>query len=49
MRVLLSTSASRGDVDPIVGLAVQIDSFAAAAEGCDEPVTTGAMRAGVRL
>jgi hypothetical protein len=32
MRLLLSTYGSRGDVDPMVGLAVQFDT---AAEGCD--------------
>jgi hypothetical protein len=34
MRELLSTYGSRGDVDPVVGLAVQPDTVAAAAEGC---------------
>ena len=95
MRALSSTYRSRGDVDPMVGLAVrlralgaevrvcaplvpvgqpvrplvtgatppsadlprraaelvaaQFDTVAAAAEGCDAPVVTGAMPAGVRL
>ena len=56
MRVLLSTCGSRGDVEPMVGprragelVAAQFDTVAAAAEGCDAPVATGVMPAGVRL
>ncbi len=48
MRVLLSTCGSSGDVEPKVGLAVQFDSVAAPAEGCDAPAATGVMPAGVR-
>jgi hypothetical protein len=39
MRVLLSTYRSRGDVDPMVGLAVQLGALGA--EGCDALVATG--------
>jgi UDP:flavonoid glycosyltransferase YjiC (YdhE family) len=39
MRVLLSTYGSRGDVEPMVGLAVQLR--AVGAEGCDALVATG--------
>jgi UDP:flavonoid glycosyltransferase YjiC (YdhE family) len=46
MRVLLSTYASRGDVEPMVGLAVQLRALGA--EGCDAPIATGVMPAGVR-
>ena len=42
MRTLLSTYGSRGDVEPMVGLAVQ----PAAAEECDAPLATGVMPAG---
>ena len=45
MRVLLSTYGSRGDVEPMVGLAVQ--SRALGAEGCDALVATGVTPAGV--
>jgi UDP:flavonoid glycosyltransferase YjiC (YdhE family) len=45
MRVLLSTCGSRGDAEPMVGLAVQLRAFGA--EGCDAPVATGVMPAGV--
>jgi hypothetical protein len=48
MRVLLSTCGSRGDVEPKVGLAVQFDTVAAAAEGCNAPVATGVMPTGVQ-
>ena len=44
MRVLLSTYGSRGDVEPMVGLAVQLRALAA--EGCDALVATGVMPAG---
>jgi hypothetical protein len=40
MRVLLSMHRSRGDVEPMVGLADQ--SRALGAEGCDALVATGA-------
>jgi vancomycin aglycone glucosyltransferase len=57
MRVLLSTYGSRGDVEPMVGLAVQLRALGtqrrvhappdcAAAEGCAAPVTTGVMLTG---
>ena len=60
MRVLLSTYGSRGDVEPMVGLAVRLRALGAevrvcappdcaAAEGCDALVATGVMPAGVRL
>jgi UDP:flavonoid glycosyltransferase YjiC (YdhE family) len=45
MRVLLSTYGSRGDVEPMVGLAVQFRALGA--EGCDALVATGAMPTGV--
>jgi hypothetical protein len=41
MRVLMSTYGSRGDVEPMVGLAVQLRALGAAAEGCDALVATG--------
>jgi hypothetical protein len=44
MRVLSSTDGSRGDVEPVVGLAVQ--SRALGAEGCDALVVTGLTPAG---
>jgi hypothetical protein len=46
MRVLLSTYGSRGDVEPMVGLAVQFDTVAAAAQGSDPLETGGMMPAG---
>ena len=49
MRVLLSPYGPRGDVEPMVGLAVQFDTGAAVAEGCDALVATGVTPAGVRL
>ena len=45
MRLLLSTYASRGDVEPMVGLAVELRALGA--EGCDALVATGAMPAGL--
>jgi hypothetical protein len=45
MRVLLSTYGSPGDVEPMVGLAVQ--SRALGAEECDAPAATGVMPTGV--
>jgi len=45
MRVLLSTHRSRGDVEPMVGLAEQ--SRALRAESCDAPVATGVTPAAV--
>ena len=45
MRVLLSTYGSRGDVEPMVGLAVQLRALGA--EGCDALVATGVTLAGV--
>jgi hypothetical protein len=59
MRVVLSTYGSRGDVEPMVGLAVQSRAVAemgvcappdeefAAAEECDAPVATGVTPTGV--
>ena len=58
MRVLLSTHGSRGDVEPMVGLAVQVRAIGAevrvcappdcaAAEGCDAPVLRRVMPTGV--
>ena len=44
MRVLLSTYGSRGDVEPMVGLAVR----ALGAEGCDALVATGMMQFAAR-
>jgi UDP:flavonoid glycosyltransferase YjiC (YdhE family) len=41
MRVLLSTSGSRGEVEPMVGLAVQLRALGA------EDVATGVTPAGV--
>jgi UDP:flavonoid glycosyltransferase YjiC (YdhE family) len=46
MRLLLSTYGSRGDVEPMVGLAVQLRALGA--EGCDALVATGGTPAGVR-
>jgi UDP:flavonoid glycosyltransferase YjiC (YdhE family) len=45
MRVLLSTYGSRGDVEPMAGLAVQLRTLGA--EGCDVLVATGMVPAGV--
>ena len=45
MRVLLSTYGSRGAVEPMVGLAVQLGALGA--EGCDALVATGVAPAGV--
>ena len=45
MRVLLSAHRSRGDVEPMVGLAVQLRALGA--EGCDALVATGVTPAGV--
>ena len=58
VRVLLSTCGSRGDVEPVVALAVQLRALGAevrvcappdyaAAEGCDALVATGVVPAGV--
>jgi UDP:flavonoid glycosyltransferase YjiC (YdhE family) len=44
MRMLLSPYGSRGDVEPMVGLAVQLRALGA--EGCDALVATGVMPAG---
>jgi UDP:flavonoid glycosyltransferase YjiC (YdhE family) len=44
MRVLLSTYGSRGDVEPMVGLAVQLRALGA--DGCDAVVATGVTPAG---
>jgi hypothetical protein len=46
MRVLLTVYGSRGDVEPMVGLAVQVRALAAAAEEWDAPVATGVMPTG---
>jgi len=45
MRVLLSTYGSRGDIDPMVGGAVQLRALGA--ERCDSLVATGMTPAGV--
>ncbi len=45
MRVLLSAYGSRGDVEPMVGLAVRLRALGA--EGCDALATTGVMPIGV--
>jgi UDP:flavonoid glycosyltransferase YjiC (YdhE family) len=45
MRVLLSTYGSRGDVEPIAGLAAQLRALGA--EGCDALVASGVTPAGV--
>jgi UDP:flavonoid glycosyltransferase YjiC (YdhE family) len=45
MRVLLSTYGSRGDVEPMVGLAAQLRALGA--EGCDALVAAGVTPAGV--
>jgi copper homeostasis protein CutC len=45
MRVLSSTSESRGDVEPMVGLAVQLRALRA--EGCDALAAGGVTPAGV--
>jgi UDP:flavonoid glycosyltransferase YjiC (YdhE family) len=47
MRALLSTYGSRGDVEPMVGLAVQLRALGA--EGCAALVATGVTPAGVWL
>jgi UDP:flavonoid glycosyltransferase YjiC (YdhE family) len=46
MRVLLSAYGSRGDVEAMLGLAVQLRALGA--EGCDALVATGVMSAGVQ-
>ncbi len=47
MRVLLSTYGSRGDVEPMAGLAVRLRALGA--ERCDALVSTGVVPAGVQL
>ena len=56
MSVLLSTYGSRGDIEPLVGLAVRVralgvqcDTVAAVAEGSDARVSTGLMPRGASL
>jgi UDP:flavonoid glycosyltransferase YjiC (YdhE family) len=44
MRAFLSTDGSRGDVEPMAGLAVQLRTLGA--EGCDALVATGMTPAG---
>jgi hypothetical protein len=46
MLVLLSTYGSRGNVAPMVGLAVRLGAIAAAAEEWSAPVATGVMTSG---
>jgi vancomycin aglycone glucosyltransferase len=46
MRVLLSKYGSRGDVQPLVGLAVQERALGAEAEEWDVPPATSVMLAG---
>jgi hypothetical protein len=45
MRAFLSKYGSRGGVEPTVGLAVKLRALGA--KGCDAPVATGVMPAGV--
>ncbi len=45
MRLLLPTYGSRGDAEPMAGLAVQLRTLGA--EGCDPLVATGLVPAGV--
>ena len=45
MRVSLSTYRTREDVEPLVGLAVQLRALGA--QGCDALVATGVTPAGV--
>jgi UDP:flavonoid glycosyltransferase YjiC (YdhE family) len=45
MRVLSSAYGSRGDIEPMVGLAVLLRALGA--EGCDALVATGVTPAGV--
>jgi hypothetical protein len=45
IRVLLSTSGSRGDAEPMMGLALQLRALGA--EGCEALVATGVAPAGV--
>ena len=45
MRGLLPTYGSRGDVEPMVGLAVRLRALGA--KGCDALVATGVTPAGV--
>jgi len=45
MRVLFSTYGSRGDAEPMVGLAVQLRAFGA--EGCDALAAGGMAPGGV--
>ena len=51
MRGLLSTYESRGDIEPMGGLAVHlaVQLRALGAEGCDALVATGVMPAGAWL
>jgi hypothetical protein len=50
MGVLLTTYESRGDVEPAVGIAMQVRArTVAAAEGCDALVMTGVMATGAWL
>jgi hypothetical protein len=49
MDVLSSTYESRGNVDPMVGLAGQVRALGAAAEGCDALIATRVVPAGVWL
>jgi hypothetical protein len=45
--LLLSTYGQRRDVEPIVGLAVQLGAVGAVVEEWDAPVATGVMPTGV--
>ena len=45
MRVVLSTYGSRADVEPMVGLGVQLRALGT--EGCDALAATGVTPAGV--
>jgi hypothetical protein len=46
MLVSSTTYGSRGDVEPVVGFAVQLGALAAAAEEWDTPVATGLVPTG---
>lgn len=46
MRVSLSTYGSHGDVEPMVGFAVQAEALGAAIKKWDGPAATGVMRPG---
>ena len=47
MRVLLSTYDSRGDVEPLVGLAVRLRELGAEVQVCAHPGCAGLVATGV--